>query len=160
MSGYQDIEIDGGDTALPLCLHKQMGFFLRHLPPSPARVLDGGCGSGAYVLRLCEDAGFDAHGVEYSADKVARAGLVPRLGGRVRQGDLANPPFETGTFDASLLNEVLEHVPSETSALREINRVLRSGGVLMWLLPIAFFRSRRTVSKIEGEKAILNTDAP
>jgi SAM-dependent methyltransferase len=139
MSGYQDIQIGGGDTATPLCLHKRMGFFLRHLPPPPARVLDCGCGAGEYVLRLCADAGFDAHGVEYSADKVARASLAPRLDGRVRQGDLAHLPFETGAFDAALLNEVLEHVPSETSALREIHRVLRLGGVLIVASPNRLF---------------------
>ena len=56
----------------------------------------------------------------------------PRLDARV--ADIRELPFEDGAFDAVVSNSTLDHFPSPdeiAASLREINRVLRLGGVLL-----------------------------
>ena len=44
------------------------------------------------------------------------------------QADITQLPFADEEFDVVLINHVLEHVPDDRQALREIYRVLRPGG--------------------------------
>jgi len=123
----------GGDTATPLNLNKRLRFLARHGVSPGCRVLDAGCGRGDYVLALRHQ-GVQAYGLEYLAEKVdAQVHGVPR--GCILRADLENLPYADGAFDAVFLNEVLEHVPHERTALREIRRVLRPGGTLIVLSP-------------------------
>jgi ubiquinone/menaquinone biosynthesis C-methylase UbiE len=50
-------------------------------------------------------------------------------------GDLHHIALRNGSVDVALLNEVLEHVPDDRLALREVHRVLRPGGVLLIFSP-------------------------
>jgi len=136
--GYRPIQIAGGDTATPQCLERRARFFADHLP-RPCRVLDCGCGAGEYVLHLRENFGLDVSGVEYEPSKVERARAHPELAARVEQGNLESLEKPASSFDAALLNEVLEHVPDEPAALREIQRVLKPGGTLIVCSPNRWF---------------------
>lgn len=136
--GYRPIRIAGGDTATPLCLGHRARFFAENLP-RPCKVLDCGCGSGDYVLQLTSAGGFDAFGVEYEAAKVAKAKANPLIADRVEQGDLETLRKPDNSFDGALLNEVLEHIPNESKALREIHRVLKPGAMLIVCSPNRFF---------------------
>jgi len=49
--------------------------------------------------------------------------------------DIAAIPVGDESFDAILCTEVLEHVPEPISALREMARILKSGGVLLLTAP-------------------------
>lgn len=53
--------------------------------------------------------------------------------------DITAIPVGGGTFDAVLCTEVLEHVPSPESALREMSRVLKPGGRLIATVPFVSF---------------------
>ncbi len=55
----------------------------------------------------------------------------------VRNEDLTRLTFGTGSFDAILSFEVLEHIPDYRSALEEMARVLRPGGILLFSVPFA-----------------------
>ena len=44
-------------------------------------------------------------------------------------------PFRDNSFDACLSLDVLEHIQDDTSALKEIRRVLKPGGVLLLTVP-------------------------
>jgi len=48
-------------------------------------------------------------------------------------------PFDTGSFDGVLLNEVLEHVADDQQAAHEIARVLKPGGRLFLFSPNRWF---------------------
>src|SRR4051812_99023 len=50
--------------------------------------------------------------------------------------DMTNVPFKDGAFDLIVCVHVLEHVPDDRQAMREMVRVLRPGGVAMLLVPI------------------------
>lgn len=53
---------------------------------------------------------------------------------RVR-GDLCRAPFADASFDFVLCYHVLEHIPGETAALREVLRLLRPGGAAILQVP-------------------------
>lgn len=53
----------------------------------------------------------------------------------VRYEDLTNLSFHDGEFDAVVCTEVLEHIPDYLAALREMARVLKSGGRAIMSFP-------------------------
>ncbi|TDD16928.1 class I SAM-dependent methyltransferase [Nonomuraea diastatica] len=109
------------------------------------RVLDLGCGGGRHafeVLRRGADVtAFDMDQTEL--DSVAamfaamdKAGEVPEGGaGETVQGTALDMPFEDGAFDRVIAAEVLEHIPDDMAAMREIFRVLRPGGTAAVTVP-------------------------
>jgi len=131
-SPYPQIAPAGGDTATPLNLAKRLGVIQRYAEVRSRRVLDCGCGAGDYVFAL-RALGADAWGIEYSREKLAKA--PASIAGRVSVGDLHHIALRNGSVDVALLNEVLEHVPDDRRALREVHRVLRPGGVLLIFSP-------------------------
>jgi SAM-dependent methyltransferase len=135
---YHEIPIAGGDTAKPLALGKRLDILRRHLSPDRRRFLDCGCGAGDYVFALAE-LGLDPHGIEYDAAKVELGKRNPRHGHRLSQGDLQALALDSEQWDYAMLNEVLEHVPDERAALREIHRVLKPGGILFVFSPNRWF---------------------
>ena len=50
--------------------------------------------------------------------------------------DMTDVPFKDGAFDLIVCVHVLEHVPDDRQAMREMARVLKPGGVAMLLVPI------------------------
>jgi len=57
-------------------------------------------------------------------------------GGGVRSEDLTHLSYPDGCFDLVLTSETLEHVPDLEAALREIHRVLNSGGRHVFTIPL------------------------
>lgn len=51
------------------------------------------------------------------------------------RGDATAMPFADGAFDRVIAAEVLEHIPGDQRAIREITRVLRPGGVAAVTVP-------------------------
>jgi SAM-dependent methyltransferase len=109
------------------------------------RVLDLGCGAGrhafealrrgASVVALDADEG-ELRGVTDMVAAMAEAGEVPAgAGGRAVRGDATRMPFPDGAFDRVIAAEVLEHIPDDRQALREIARVLRPGGQVAVTVP-------------------------
>lgn len=131
-SPYPHIVPAGGDTATPLNLAKRLSVIQRYATLRGRRVLDCGCGAGDYVFAL-QALGADAWGIEYAREKLAKA-PAPVVG-RVSVGDLHDIALRDGSVDVALLNEVLEHVPDDGRALREVRRVLKPGGTLLIFSP-------------------------
>lgn len=50
--------------------------------------------------------------------------------------DVQEMPFDDNTFDAVICNHVLEHVPDDRKAMREILRVLKPGGFAILQVPM------------------------
>ena len=107
-------------------------------------VLDLGCGfgrpfeaarRGAFVVAL--DAGPDevAQVRGTLAAMVERGELAPDHPATAVQGDALALPFADATFDRVIASEVLEHIPDDTAAMRELARVLRPGGTMAVTVP-------------------------
>lgn len=101
------------------------------------RVLDMGCGRGFYLKftrEMYPDA--DVVGVELDRPLLATAkAQVP--GVRTVNGNVYHLPFADGSFDKILFTEVIEHIPDDRAALRELARVLAPGGRIAITTPNA-----------------------
>jgi len=91
-----------------------------------ARVLDDGCGIGAYVERL-RPLAREVWGLDFEPERVREA--ARRLGPeRLVVGAGEALPFADASFHLVLSNEVIEHVRDDRLAVAEMVRVLRPGG--------------------------------
>jgi ubiquinone/menaquinone biosynthesis C-methylase UbiE len=108
-----------------------------HLQPDSS-VLEVGCGSGGYALHLartvaCNVIGLDVNvpGIHNANQLAATAGLASRA--RFELCDASKKlHFDDQTFDAVFSNDVLCHIPERSNALREIFRVLKPGGRMLF----------------------------
>ncbi len=96
------------------------------------RILEVGCGGGM-LLKLAEQRGWVAHGIEISPS--CGALLRPWLGERFHAGDLSTAPFPAASFDAVVMIELIEHLPEPADYLRAAHRWLRPGGCLRLTTP-------------------------
>jgi 2-polyprenyl-3-methyl-5-hydroxy-6-metoxy-1,4-benzoquinol methylase len=96
-------------------------------PPEKIRLLDVGCSSGAF-LQAAVKLGFCAEGVE-PAPKAAATAQAAGL--KVHQGLLQEAGYADGQFDAITLFEVIEHLQQPQELLKECQRILRPGGILL-----------------------------
>ena len=94
-------------------------------------ILDAACGTGRYTAVL-RDAGADVVGFDFSEAMLAKArARLPDVA--FVQGDLNRPlPFPDGSFDAVLCGQALKHLPALHAPMRELARVLRPGGRLVF----------------------------
>jgi SAM-dependent methyltransferase len=101
-------------------------------------VLEVGCGSGAYALHLSVNVGCRIVGVDVNASGILNAeqlAVARRLDGRAtfKQCDVSvEVSFETNSFDAVFANDVLCHIRDRASLLKEIGRVLKPGGRMLF----------------------------
>jgi SAM-dependent methyltransferase len=109
------------------------------------RVLDLGCGGGrhafgclrrgAVVVALDADPA-EVAGVVGMMAAMAEAGEVAKGGvGAGVRADALKLPFADGAFDKVICAEVLEHLSDDSSAMAELARVLKPGGVLAISVP-------------------------
>ena len=51
------------------------------------------------------------------------------------KADICDLPFESNTYDYIICNHVLEHIPDDTKAMKELYRVLKPGGFAILQVP-------------------------
>jgi ubiquinone/menaquinone biosynthesis C-methylase UbiE len=102
---------------------------LRH----DARLLDVGCGTGAYLREMKRQRlGKESWGIDISCNLLKKAlQLDPTLSGYLIQGGVDFLPVRDGLFDAVLAIGVLQTVENHQSALRELCRATKPGGILI-----------------------------
>ena len=104
--------------------------------PAGASVLDMGAGAGE-TLALLRSLGFTAEGID----------LAPRSA-EVEKGDFLRAPFPDGGFDAVISQCAFFVSGDQRAALREANRLLKSGGRL--LLSDLFFEAPEPLLRSAG----------
>jgi ubiquinone/menaquinone biosynthesis C-methylase UbiE len=110
------------------------GFLLPHLAPGQ-RVLDVGCGPGTITADLARRVfPGEVIGIDLSDDVVAAATRDHPASAEARVaftvGDVYSLDFDDGSFDVVFAHQVLQHLSEPVTALCEIRRVLRPGGLV------------------------------
>lgn len=101
-------------------------------------VLEIGCGSGRYALYVAESSRCHVTGLDLNAEGIRNATTLAEqriMSAQVqfRQCDVSKPlPFPNETFDAVFSNDVFCHIPGRLALLRELWRVLKPGGRLLF----------------------------
>jgi ubiquinone/menaquinone biosynthesis C-methylase UbiE len=98
------------------------------IPPSPARVVDLGCGEGVFARELAAR-GFTVTGVDVAPAAVRHAAEADPDGTYVI-GDMCALPFDDGSFDLAVARISFQDVENLGGAAAEAARVLAPGGSL------------------------------
>jgi SAM-dependent methyltransferase len=98
--------------------------------PSPFTILDVGCGTGAN-LEMLKQFG-EAEGVDVSDDALEFCKLK---GLKVHKGLAESLPFAAESFDLVTALDVVEHLDDDIAGLKEMNRVLKTGGKTLIFVP-------------------------
>jgi ubiquinone/menaquinone biosynthesis C-methylase UbiE len=93
-------------------------------------ILDAGCGGGATMESLRRYG--SVRGMEISEEAVEYNRQRDR---EVSLGSIEQMPFADSSFDLVLALDIIEHVPDDLQALRELYRILRPGGSLLVTVP-------------------------
>ena len=115
----------------------------RYVPgfsPQGKHVLDIGCGDAGVLIAFAERGAATA-GIELDEKSLERGRLRAEEHGvsvDLRKGVAEALPWEDGSFDLVILDNVLEHVMDQGKTLAEIRRVLRPGGLLYQVTPKPF----------------------
>jgi SAM-dependent methyltransferase len=110
--------------------HKRVLDRFLKLKPS-GRMLEVGAAGGKFLLGA-RARGYEVKGVEVSAHACE---MARGLGLDHFCGELEAAKFPDGSFDLVYMGDVLEHLPRPFSALRELNRVLSTRGVVCLSCP-------------------------
>ena len=96
------------------------------------RVADLGCGPGLLALDMAHRVGMQGavHGIDASASMltIAARRCYGKAWVQLALGDVGKLPYPDNYFDAVVCTQVYEYVADIDGALRELQRVLRSGG--------------------------------
>ncbi len=127
--------VEYGATAV----QKRLSAFARHWPLRGERLLDVGCGNGAYTTVLGHD--FDeVHAVDVEPDRIKQfLETTAEAKFSIAVGTVEALDFPDDYFDVVTAIEVIEHIVDLERALGEIRRVLRPGGVLLVSCPNRLF---------------------
>jgi len=104
--------------------------FLKYVKPD-SLILDFGCGPGNWSQYLEKDLGFKVVGIDFSKESVYSADNNRHRSGLDASfiiGDVRTSPFKNDSFYGIFSSDVLGHIVEVDRAIKEISRVLKSGG--------------------------------
>jgi SAM-dependent methyltransferase len=129
---------------------------------APCRILNVGMGGYPFVDIELIKRGFSVTGVEYSQSLTVLAREVSRHRGCEFQclvADGMRLPFQDGSFEACLCSETVEHVSDDTAVIREIHRILKPDGTLLFTVPCIVSLlglTKRFVHYIRNRKLVMH----
>ena len=121
-----------GETGNPAsCIYnkRRVNLIEKLLPPTPDRLLVIGCGNKEDQALLVKNSG--ALGFDLSFEALRSNQSKDRL----FAADILSIPLVDNSIDVAVCSEVLEHVPLIRSAVKEMARVIKPGGILIVTTP-------------------------
>lgn len=97
---------------------------------SDLKILDVGCGTGANLEMLAQFG--DSEGVDVSDDALE---FCRKKGLKVHKGLAEKLPFGDESFDVVTALDVVEHLDDDVAGLKEMHRVLKTGGRSLIFVP-------------------------
>jgi 2-polyprenyl-3-methyl-5-hydroxy-6-metoxy-1,4-benzoquinol methylase len=128
------------------------GEIIAAVPDRAATILDAGCGEGITLEKLCRRfPDKKVSGIDLLDENLAICG---NHGLPVSKGDLAKLDLQAGSIDCCILAEVIEHLDRPEGVLRELWRIMKTGGRLIVVYPndAAFKFARLATLKIKEAK--------
>ena len=123
-------------------VHEKVTAYLDKKPRG--RLLDVPTGEGALAATL-RNMGFDVSCCDIQTERFSARGL------KVDRGDLNEKlPYEDGIFDYVCFLEAIEHTENPYSAMRELSRITRPGGILVLTTPNYLNIERRLKFLVTG----------
>lgn len=92
------------------------------------KILDVGCAAG-FFLKIAREEGFEVRGVE--ANRWLVDWGIKNLGVDILSGFFEEADFSCNFFDVVTFWDVLEHLTDPFAALKETNRILKKGGLVV-----------------------------
>lgn len=142
------------------------------------RILDIGCGPGRHISAAYEYEKVTAIGADLSHEDmlqgVKRLQFHDHLGAHkggswaFTMADITNLPFADNSFDIVLCSEVMEHIPNDSAAAKELLRVVKPGHNLVvsvprfwpekicWMLSDEYFNANMGHVRIYKKKPLVN----
>jgi len=139
------------------------------------KVLDAGCGAGRHLCEAFRHPGIDVVGIDLSYDDLAKTRALLNLMSLelenqwlLARATITHLPFPDNVFDVVICSEVLEHIPDNLRAIKEIVRVLKPKGILAvsvprffpervcWALSTAITTNREVISAFTGSGSSRN----
>lgn len=105
---------------------------VRRIRPTAKTILDLGSGGGEFV-KLCVRAGFEAWGVDLRSSLDTGVSQGDRA--KIFHGDFQQCDLPINYFDIITMYHSLEHFHRPLDVLKKINKLLKSGGLLLVLVP-------------------------
>jgi ubiquinone/menaquinone biosynthesis C-methylase UbiE len=96
--------------------------------------LDFGCGTGAAAIHLASKLGLNVTGIDVDPEQIEKARVRSEQATNVRflPADGTKLPFEDNEFDFVATHMVTHHIPDWQNALRQMLRVLKPNGYLIY----------------------------
>jgi len=105
-----------------------------------SKILDIGCGSGAFLTHFSSQGYSHLFGVEHDQSLID---FIPSGIANIKVGIAENIPFEDNSFDAVFIYGVLHHLKTDSETYRmacdEIVRVLKPGGHIFIMEPGRYY---------------------
>jgi 2-polyprenyl-3-methyl-5-hydroxy-6-metoxy-1,4-benzoquinol methylase len=134
----------------------------RYAPNDGGKLLEMGCGLG-HLLGLLQD-NFQCVGIDLIDYSIEQTKLnAPKAEAYQMSADDLSA-FESGTFSAVVALHLVEHLPDPAKTIREVNRLLKPGGLWLFATPHPDYSLRRYKDRdndaIGKDKTHINVHPP
>jgi ubiquinone/menaquinone biosynthesis C-methylase UbiE len=114
------------------------------------RVIDLACGPGRHAIRYFLPSGFKV-GVDISRKMLKEAKFWTY---QPVQADIKRVPFKDSSFDASMCVTALEHFPDIRPYLKEMKRIVKTNGTIIFTVPCTQIEGLYRTSKGKLERML------